>query len=358
MVVNAIPSYLSEISATFPRVSVVGVGDEGTGIVSGVFQNGGSGAQCIVVNTDKGPLDHAYSHEKVLIPRDVTDDSGDRDDLEARETAIEESARLMTPLLTGADIVFVVAKMKEGKAASVAPLVADVARRSGAVTIGMATMPPPFEREDKLRAYHGLAKMRQSCHTVAITGAGRSIQSARYLQNLSGDSPDMVVLDMVSGLAETLACPSAVNIDPAAFRELMVHGGIAHVGIAHSSSPLRVEEATIAALRGPQLYDNVARTRGVLLNVRGDQSFTVDEAQRAAQLVSERVGWDTPVVMGARVDESWSDGFQVSMLLTGGAYPYIPGGYRRLPLEMYEMDPDGEEEGSIDLQLDLDQLEE
>jgi len=148
-----------------------------------------------------------------------------------------------------------------------------------------------------------------------------------------------------------------VNIDFAAFRELMMHGGIAQIGISRSSSALRVEEATIGALRGPLLYDSIAQSQGALVNLRADASLTIEETETAAELIAERAGRDIPVVVGARADDSWYDGCQVSIWLTGGRYPYIPGGYRRLPLDMYEMEPDGEE-GPIDLDLDLDQLEE
>lgn len=357
MLVNPTLSHLSQVCARFPRVSILGVGNEGNTIVSHIFENGGYGAQCIAVDTDKESFEHVCSHQNVLIPYHITDAAAGLDHHEPQETVIRECTSLMTPLLAGTDVAFIVARMGNEKTARVSPLIADVARRVGAVTVGVAIMPLPFERDDRLVGYHGLAGMRHSCHTVAITDAARPIQTPMCPPDVCGEPSDRIAIDMISGLAETLACPSAVNIDPAAFRELMTHGGIAHVGIAYSSSPLRVEQAIVAALRGPLLYDNIMRTRGVLLNLRGDSELTLEEAEIATQVVGERVGWDTPVVVGARIDESLADGLQVSVLLTGGAYPYIPGGYRRLPLEMYEMEPDGEEEGRLDLVLDLDQLE-
>jgi cell division protein FtsZ len=199
--------------------------------------------------------------------------------------------------------------------------------------------------------------MRQSCHTLAIVDVERSVQLSRYQRELGVDTANQLVIDTISGLSQALACPSSINIEFSAFRDLMTHGGIAHVGIAHSTSALRVEEATIGALRGPLLYDNIARCRGALINVRGDSNLTIEEAERAAEVIGERAGWNVPVVIGSLVDESWYEGCQVSILLTGGVYPYIPGGYRRLPLDMDEMEPDGEEEGPVSLELDLDQLE-
>lgn len=345
---------LPDIYARFPRVAIVGLGNEGNDVVSRIFEEGRSGAQCIALNTDREYLMHIYAHEKVLIETSA----GTTYDSEAEETAIRKCGDLLTPLLTGADVAFIVAEMSERDRVSEASVVADVARRTDAVTVGVAIMPSPFERDAGLVARHGLAKMRETCHTLAIVDANRSMRLPRYPPNLSSDPSDTLVVDMISGLSETLACPSALNIDLAAFREMMMYGGIAHLGIAHSSSPLRVEEATIGALRGPLLYDNIARSRGAVLIVRGDSNLTTEEAGRAADLVAERAGWNLPIVMGASVDDPQYEGCQVSILLTGGVYPYIPGGYRRLPLDMYEMEPSGEEDGPIDIELDLDQLEE
>jgi len=353
MALNATLSRSSKFYATFPRVSIVGLGEEGNSVVNSIFEGGSAAAQCIAVNADEGHLEHVHAHEKILIGPDITGDN-----TRAEQRPARECASLVMPLLTSADVTFIVAKMGEENEASTASAIADIARRIGAVTVGFAIMPSPFERDSGFLARQELIRMRKSCHTLAIVDTSRSTGLLAYPSDLSADFSDGLVVDVVSGLSETLACPSAVNIDFAAFRELMIHGGIAHIGIARSSSALRVEEATMGALRGPLLYDSIARTRGALVNVRGDSSLTNEEAERATQLLAERVRWNLPIVMGASVDGSWYEGCQVSILLTGAVYPYIPGGYRRLPLDMYEMEPDAEEDEAIDLELDLDQLEE
>lgn len=356
MVVTAAVSQLSEISTGFPHVAIIGVGDEGNEVVSLIFENGGSGAQCIVVNTNEEALKHVYSHEKILVNPQATDDKEPSGCGKAEDKVIRACTESIGPLLAGADVAFIVTQSGEAGTAAIASSAAAVARRSDALAVGVAIMPPFCERERRLAACSELARMRQNCHTLAIVDASRLMALPTYPLNLCDDTSDRLVVDMVAGLSETLACPSTLNIDLTSFRELMMHGGIAHLGIADASSAVRVEEATIGALRGPLLYDNIAQSQGALVNVRGDPSLTIEETQRAAELVAERVGWDMPVVVGARADESWDDACQVSIWLTGGRYPYIPGGYRRLPLDMYEMEPDGEE-GPIDLDLDLDQLE-
>jgi len=263
----------------------------------------------------------------------------------------------MMPLLAGADVAFVVAKMGQEDQTSLALSVSEIARRVGAIVVGMAILPLSFETDRRVSASRELAGMRNSCDTLTIVDAGRTPEFLTGPPNEFGEYPNRMVTDFISGLVQTLACPALMNINIAAFRELMMHGGIAHLGIAQSSSIFRAEEAAISALRGPLLYDDIGRTRGALVNVRCDSSLTIDEAEMAAQLVSERTGWSTPVIVGAHVDESWDDGLQVAVMTTGGTYPYIPGGYRRLPLAMYEMEPSTEEE-PVRIELDLDQLEE
>jgi len=357
MALNATLTDLPELCARFPRVSIIGVGDEGNDIVSRIFEEGGSGAQCVAVNTDSASLEHIFSHERVLIKGKAPHDTGVSGDDAPWQDAIQECASHLTPLLTGADVAFIIVGTADANELNIATATARIAQRIGAVTVAMAMIPSDSQRINGPIAPQALTQMRQSCHTLAIVDVERSNQLSGYQRGLAVDSANQLVIDTVSGISQALACPSTINIEFPAFRELMAHGGIAHVGIAHSVSALRVEEATIGALRGPLLYDNIARCRGALINVRGDSNLTIEEVERAGELIAERAGWNVPVVMGTLVDESWYEGCQVSILLTGGVYPYIPGGYRRLPLSMDEMEPDGEDEGPISLELDLDQLE-
>lgn len=358
MALNATLTELPELYTRFPRVSIIGVGDEGNDVVSRIFEEGGSGAQCVAVSTDGASLEHVFSHERVLIKESIAHESESRGDGNVpREQPIPECVSALTPLLTGADVVFIIVGTADSEELAIAATTASMARRIGAVTVGMAVIPSDSQRIEGPIVPQALTRMRMNCHTLAIVDVERSVQLSGHPSQMSADSTNQLVVDTVSSLSQALACPSSINIELSAFRELMTHGGIAHVGIAHSTSALRVEEATIGALRGPLLYDNIARCHGALINVRGDSNLTIDETERAAQVIEERAGWNVPVVIGSSVDESRYEGCQVTILLTGCVYPYIPGGYRRLPLDMDEMEPDGEEEGPVSLELDLDQLE-
>jgi cell division protein FtsZ len=357
MTLNTSLTHLPELCARFPKVSIIGVGDEGNDVVSHIFEDGGSGAQCIAVNTDGPSLEHIFSHERVLIEGNTGNEPGITSNEMPRLGSIRECTSRITPLLTGADVAFIIVGTADANELTIATVTASIARRIGALTVGVAMIPSDSQRVDGPISPHALTRMRESCHTLAIVDVERSARLSRYSCARGVDSANQLVIDTVSGLSQALACPSIVNIELPAFRELMAHGGIAHVGIAHSTSSLKIEEATIWALRGPLLYDSIERCRGVLMNVRGDPNLTIEETERAAELIAERVGWNVPIVIGTLVDESWYGGCQVSILLTGGVYPYIPGGYRRLPLDMDEMEPDGEDEGPISLELDLDQLE-
>ena len=357
MVVNAAQYQRPELITQSTRVSVVGVGIEANRIVSDIFKESGDAAQCVVLSTHQDDFQGVYAHEMILTEPEAASHREMHGKSSCDDHAFHSCAKSVTPILAGADVTFVIAKMGEGDQVSLSSTVSEIARRVGATVIGIAILPISLETELRIKASQELAKMRNSCNTLTIVDPGRTSRLATYPPNEFGEYPTRMITDFVSGLVQTLACPTLMNIDIVAFRELMTHGGIAHLGITHSSSALRAEEATIGALRSPLLYDDIRRTRGAVVNLRCDSSLRIDEAEMVGELVSERVGWSTPVIVGAHVDESWDDGLQVAVMTTGGTYPYIPGGYRRLPLAMYEMEPVTEEEPSR-IELDLDQLEE
>ncbi len=357
LVVNAASSHLPSLIDQYARVSVVGVGMDGNRIVSDIFEESGNSAQCIALSTRQDELQGVYAHDKVLVEPEPASFREAHGELPYNNCILQSCMNSMTPLLAGADVAFVIAKMGQRDQISLTSTVSEIARRAGAIVVGIAVLPLSFETDRRLNASQELAGMRNSCNTLTIVDPSRTPGFVARLPNEFGEYPNRMVTDFVSGLVQTLACPTFMNIDIAAFRELMMHGGISHLGIAQSSSALRAEEAVIGALRGPLLYDDVGRTRGALVNVRCDSTLTIDEAEMAAELVSERTGWSIPVIVGAHVDESWDDGLQVAVMTTGGTYPYIPGGHRRLPLAMYEMEP-GTEEEPARIELDLDQLEE
>lgn len=357
LVVNAALSRLPGLADQFARVSVVGIGMDGNRIVSDVFEESSNAAQCIALSTRQDEFDGIYAHERVLIEAERSNDTEACAESSYGTNAFRSCMNTMASLLVGADVAFVVAKMGHKNQAILTSSVSEIARKAGALVVGVAVLPLSFETDQRTHASRELASMRDSCHTLTIVDAGRMQRLPARPSSEFGQYSTRAVTDFVSGLVQTLACPAFMNIDIAAFRELMMHGGIAHLGVAQSSSAFRTEEAVVGALRGPLLYDDISRTRGALVNVRCDSSLTVDEAEMAAELVSERAGWGIPVVVGAHVDGSWDDGLQVAVMTTGGAYPYIPGGHRRLPLAMYEMEPSTEEE-PVNIELDLDQLEE
>jgi cell division protein FtsZ len=348
-------SDLPQFHARFPQVCLVGIGGAGGEIVSQIFESGVSAAQCIAVDTEQERLKHTLSHERVLVSLPGAFTALAPGDARIDERVFQACVDAMAPLLSGSDVVFMV--VKAGQHARLVSAVAQISRRVGAVTVAVAIIPPLSEREVRLAASDELATLRRSCNTLVIADTNRSGQGLMHSRDPCEQDVTQAVSDLLSSLSEALTCPGATNIDPLAFRELMMHGGISHFGAAHSWSALRVEEATISALRGPMLYDELSQARGAIVLVSGDPALTVAEAERAGELIIERAGWNVPVVLGTKTDESLYGGCRVMILLTGSIYPYIPDGYRRLPLDMYEMEPNGDEEESLGLELDLDQLE-
>ena len=174
MALKATLSHLPELYARFPRVSIIGVGDEGNDVVSHIFEDGGSGAQCIAVNTDSTSLEHIFSHERVLIEGNTVHEYGATSDDMAGQETIQECTSRITPLLTGADVAFIIVGTADANELSIATATASIAQRIGAVTVGMAMIPSDSQRIDGPIVPHALTRMRQSCHTLAIVDVERS----------------------------------------------------------------------------------------------------------------------------------------------------------------------------------------
>lgn len=344
--------------ATLARVVVAGVGGAGTNIVSRLVEEGILGAECIAINTDRAHLDVARADEKLLIGAKTTGGLGAGGNPRVGRRAAQESTEALAPLFDNVDVVFVTAGMGGGTGTGAAPLVAEFARQSGAIVISVVTMPFAHEKAKRGLASQGVAEIRKVSDTVVIVDNNRFVGVLPTLLINAPTAPaDEAATTIIKGLAETIATPSLMNLDFGGFRTIARNGGLAHLGIGESRSLLRAEEAAMCALRCPLPYTDIRGASGVLVSVSGDDTLSLHEASRVADLVAETVGPTVSVAWGARVDRSIYGAVRVSVLLTGTVFPYIPGGYRRLPFDMYEMEPESGEDEKLSLDLGLDQLE-
>jgi len=340
------------------RIAVLGVGGAGNNTVNRLMETGIAGAECIAINTDIQHLNAVHAAHKVLIGEKTTRGLGSGGDPKIGRAAIEESIEKVDSLLTDVDIVFVAAGMGGGTGTGAAPVVADLARRKGAIVVGVVTTPFRIERGRGWYAAQGLNAMRRACDTVVVIDNNKLMEAVPHLPLIDAFGvADSVLSNMIKGLVETISAPSLINLDFADFRTIVKIGGVAVVGIGESDAPNRAEEAVRNALRSPLLNIDYAGAKGALIHVSGDDEMSIEEANRVAEIITGTMGDGALVIWGARVDPALAGLLRVTLVITGVHSPDMLSGFGTIPPQIFDLDPTAESKEPLNLDLNLDQLE-
>jgi len=342
----------------YARILLFGIGGCGCNTVDRVMDLGYIGLECIAVNTDKAHLDMIKSHRSILIGEKTTRGLGAGGDPEIGKLCIEESIGLIEPLLDNCDICFISAGMGGGTGTASAPVIAELARKKGALVVGIITMPFKHEKGRLSVALEGLNRMRRSCNTSVIIENDRLLG---LVPNLSFTDAlkfaDGTLANMISGITDTISKPSVINLDFADIRKMIMRGGVTFVGIGQSNSSNRSEEAVVRALNNPLLDVTYDGANGALVHVSGDSSMTLSEVTKSAQIVSDMIDDEAYVFWGARVDPGLAGVLKVTLLLTGVSSPHLMTGYGLFPVNLHNLDPEGGMDERLPLDLDLYQME-
>lgn len=342
------------------RIAVIGVGDVGNNTIDRLTGRGNLEAECIAINTNRLHLNAIRAAQKILIGEKTCRGSGSGGDARVGRAAIEESQKLIEARLSNADVVFVAAGLGGGTGTGAAPTVAEIARRNGAVVIGVVTMPLDVEGLGIERATQGLAEMRRQCDTVVVIDHGR-------LRNLIPQLPlkeeeafkvaDQILASTINDIVETISGPNLIDLDFSNFEAIVRKGGVAAVGVGESNAPNRVEEAVRNAFKSPMLDVDCAGASGALVHVTGDDKMTVEEANRVGEIVAEMMRNNALVSWSAKVNPSLPGVVKVTLVMTGIQSPYLLGGFSMIAPDLYEMDHQGEPEKPLQIDLGLYQLE-
>lgn len=340
------------------RITILGVGGAGNQIVSRLVEDGVTGAGCIAINTDLKDLNSVEVARKVLIGEKVTCGLSAGGNPETGRAAAQESRVLIEGLVEDVDVAFVVVGLGGGTGTGAAPIVAETARRKGAVVVGVVST--PFRSEEYRSGFltNALNQMRMSCDTVVLIDNDKILKAAPRLSlSETCKIADQMVAKMIKGIVETLSEPSMINLDVGSFKAMVKQGGVAIVGVGESISPNRAEEAVQNALDAPLLNVNYAGATGALINVTGDPNMTVQEVDRVKELVSDRIGHDTRVVWGAQINPD-NEGLQVTLVMTGVDSQYARYGLGNMMSELYDIESSyTEREKSLAVDFGLDQIE-
>jgi cell division protein FtsZ len=308
------------------NISVIGCGGGGNNMVSWLHKKGIRGAKIYAINTDKQHLDISSADGKILIGRELTKGLGAGGFPERGREAARESLHDLKAYVKDADMVFICAGMGGGTGTGSGPVVAELARETGAIVIGTVTMPFEIERARVDKAEFGLQQLREACDTVIVIDNNR-------LVNIAGNLPiqqafavaNELVSTMIKGIVETIAIPSLVNLDYADVKAIMANGDVSVIGIGESDTESRVEEATRRALTNPLLDVSYEGASGALIHVSGGDDLLLDEVNRIGEIITESLDTDANVIWGARIDPKMAGRLRVMTIVTGVSSPYILG---------------------------------
>lgn len=308
------------------NIKVFGIGGAGNNMVGWLYQKGIKGAEIIGCNTDQQHLTIIDADRKFLIGRDACRGLGCGGFPEKGAEAAQESIQEIKDALKGADMAFVCAGMGGGTGTGGAPIVAQIAKDSGAIVIGTVTMPFKIERARCDKAEFGLQQLRQVSDTVIVIDNNRLVTIAGNLPIKQAFSvANELISTMIKGIVETIAIPSLVNLDFADVKAIMKNGGVAAIGVGASDTNNRVEEAVKGALSNPLLDINYKGATGALIHISGGPDMTLDEVSKIGEVVTESLDPDANVIWGARVQDDMKGKVTVMTIITGVKSPWILG---------------------------------
>ncbi len=309
-----------EPSSYLAVIKVVGVGGGGSNAVNRMINEGLKGVEFIAVNTDAQALTMAEADQKIHIGGDITKGLGAGADPEVGLKAAEESRDEIQKALQGADMVFVTAGKGGGTGTGAAPVIAEIAKEVGALTIGVVTKPFAFEgRKRNAQADDGIETLKGKVDSLIIIPNDRLLEiSEKRIPIVDAFKvADDVLSDGVSGITDLITVPGLINLDFADVKTTMAGSGSALMGIGMESGENRAREAAEKAMASPLLESSIDGAKGVLINISGGSDMGLFEVNEAAETVSKAAHPEANIIFGAVVDESLNDHMKVTVIATG-----------------------------------------
>jgi len=322
----------------FALIKVIGVGGGGNNAVNRMVASGLKGVDFLAVNTDAQALAQSSASTRIQIGEKLTKGLGAGANPDVGQKAAEENRDAIQAGLRGADMVFITAGMGGGTGTGAAPVVAEVAKESGALTVGVVTRPFTFEgRRRQSFAERGIQTLREKVDTLITIPNDRLLQVVEKRTSIvdAFRMADDVLRQGVQGISDLIAVPGLINLDFADVRTIMLETGSALMGIGVGSGEGRAVEAARAAISSPLLETSIEGAHGVLLNITGGPDLGLYEVNEAAEIIAEAADPDANFIFGAVIDEALKDEVRVTVIATGfsGAPP------RRAEAQAAERDP-------------------
>ena len=308
-------------------IKVIGVGGGGSNVVNRMVRSGVQGVDFIAVNTDKQALSISSATYKIQIGEKLTGGQGAGSNPEVGRKSAEESRSQIAKALEDANMVFITAGMGGGTGTGAAPIVADIAKEAGLLTVGVVTKPFGFEgRRRMLQAEAGIEELRSKVDSLVIIPNERlkfATDQKITFQN-AFEIADDVLRQAVQSISDLIKKPGIINLDFADVTAVMKDAGMAHMGVGRAAGKNKAEEAAKMAIASPLLETSINGAHGVLINVTGSMDIDLEDVETAANQVQQAAHPDALIIFGAAFDEDMEDEIRVTVISTG--FEEEPGG--------------------------------
>ncbi len=309
-----------ENNTSFAKIKVVGVGGGGNNAVNRMIEAGVDSAEFVAVNTDKQALVVSKAPVRLQIGERLTGGLGAGGIPEIGQKSAEESKASITEMLEGSHLVFITAGMGGGTGTGAAPVVAQIAKEMGILTIAVVTK--PFAFESRIRAENaekGINELKKYVDTMVI------IPNERLFQIVPKKTPileafryaDDVLRQGIQGISDLIVKPGLINLDFADVKTIMQNKGLAHMGIGHGKGENKALDAVKQAVASPLIETTIEGAKGLLLNVKGGMDLTQEDVSEVAMLVQEVIDPSCQVIFGNSIDENMHDEIEVTIIATG-----------------------------------------
>ena len=302
------------------NIKVVGVGGGGNNVVNRMVRTGTKGVDFIAVNTDKQVLETSAATYKIQIGEKLTNGQGAGSNPEVGRKSAEENRTQISKALEDADMVFITAGMGGGTGTGAAPIVADIAKELGILTVGVVTKPFRFEGMRRMRqAEGGITELRSKVDSLVIIPNERLKLATDQKITMANafEIADDVLQQAVQSISDLIKNTGFINLDFADVSAVMKDAGRAHMGVGRAAGKNKAEEAAKMAISSPLLETSINGARGVLINVTGSMDIGLEEVETAANLVQEAADPDCNIIFGATFDENLEDELRVTVIATG-----------------------------------------
>ena len=324
--VNAIDEELEAIlQRQRSKLKVIGCGGGGNNSINRMADIGITGTETIAINTDAQDLLYSDADLKVLIGKELTGGLGAGADPKIGEEAAKESRNEVKKIVDGSDLVFVTCGLGGGTGTGSLPIVADTAKKAGALTIGVVTLPFTMEGKQRMdNAKRGLEKLQPAVDTLIVIPNDRLLEIVPDVSIVSAFKIcDEILVNAVKGIAELITRPGLVNLDFADVKAVMKDGGLAMIGIGDSDGDNRAIEAVERALNNPLIDVDIDGAKGALINICGGTDVTIKECKEIVEAIATKLSPDAKIIWGAQIMKELGETIRAMIVVTGVTAPQI-----------------------------------